>query len=194
MNIFVLSNDPIEAAHTHCDAHVRKMIVEAAQMLSTAHRILDGALVMEPKTLESGKVKMVKRWRLINLTLDNLLYEVTHDNHPSNIWTRATRANYKWHYELFCALCDEYTFRYGKIHKTDSELRFVLGQFPANLQDGPLTQFPLAMKSEPQCIDHNDPIGSYRKFYFTKASKFSMTWKKRGAPHWWIRAGFGRGT
>ena len=46
MNIFVLDKNPIKAAQQHCDKHVVKMILESAQMLSTAHRILDGKLEM----------------------------------------------------------------------------------------------------------------------------------------------------
>ena len=42
MNIFVLDRDPYKAAEMMCDKHVVKMILESAQMLSTAHRVLDG--------------------------------------------------------------------------------------------------------------------------------------------------------
>ena len=42
MNIFILDKNPIKAAREHCDKHVVKMIVESGQMLSTAHRLLDG--------------------------------------------------------------------------------------------------------------------------------------------------------
>lgn len=42
MNIFVLHRHPRTAARDHCDKHVVKMIVEYAQMLSTAHRQHDG--------------------------------------------------------------------------------------------------------------------------------------------------------
>lgn len=42
MNIFALARDPYIAASYHCDRHVVKMIVEYAQLLSTAHRQLDG--------------------------------------------------------------------------------------------------------------------------------------------------------
>ena len=37
MNIFVLDRDPEVAARYHCDKHVCKMILEAGQMLCTAH-------------------------------------------------------------------------------------------------------------------------------------------------------------
>ena len=42
MNIFYLSSCPQEAAESHNDKHCVKMILEYAQMLSTAHRELDG--------------------------------------------------------------------------------------------------------------------------------------------------------
>ena len=57
MNIFILDTDPIVAAQWQCDKHVVKMIVESAQMLSTAHRILDGEQTRRPS--KSGKT-MVK--------------------------------------------------------------------------------------------------------------------------------------
>jgi hypothetical protein len=53
MNIFVLSDDPVQAAQDQCDKHVVKMIVESAQMLSTVHRMLDGTITMRPS--KSGK-------------------------------------------------------------------------------------------------------------------------------------------
>ena len=61
MNIFALSSDPETAAKWHCDCHVNKMIIEAAQMLSTAHRILDG--VMDRRLTKSGKMRL-RYWEL----------------------------------------------------------------------------------------------------------------------------------
>ena len=53
MNIFVLDKNPTIAAQMLCDKHVPKMIVESAQMLSTAHRLLDGT--PEKRRSKSGK-------------------------------------------------------------------------------------------------------------------------------------------
>ena len=39
MNIFFLSLNPGICAKMHCDAHVRKMILEYAQMLCSAHHV-----------------------------------------------------------------------------------------------------------------------------------------------------------
>ena len=58
MNIFILHEYPVEAAQLQCDKHVVKMIVESAQMLCTAHRMLDGTQVM------NDKGKLVKKWTL----------------------------------------------------------------------------------------------------------------------------------
>ena len=41
MNVFYLDPDPVKCAKMHVDKHVVKMIVEYAQLLSTAHRMLD---------------------------------------------------------------------------------------------------------------------------------------------------------
>ena len=42
MNIFYLNKSPEICAKEHVDKHVVKMIVEYAQLLSTAHRMIDG--------------------------------------------------------------------------------------------------------------------------------------------------------
>lgn len=77
MNIFYLSSDPVEAAQMHCDQHVRKMLIESAQMLSTAHRLLDGTgtkveLVLPvsaalPVPTIVGKVPVYKKSRRLML-------------------------------------------------------------------------------------------------------------------------------
>lgn len=187
MNIFVLDTSPVLAAQYQCDKHVVKMIVESAQMLSTAHRLLDGLCV--PDTVvnpTTGKRRTKKSWKLENQDLNSVLYAVAHPGHPSTKWTMESMANYLWHYEHFCALCDEYTHRYGKKHATDTKLRFVLDQAPANIPDRELTPFKLAMQSNPECMNPSDPVTSYRKFYQTKQGRFKMAWTKRNKPDWFV--------
>ncbi len=45
MNIFYLDHDVYKCAEMHNDKHTVKMILEYAQLLSTAHRFLDGTLI-----------------------------------------------------------------------------------------------------------------------------------------------------
>ena len=42
MNVFYLDKNTWEWAKMHCDKHIVKMIIEYAQLMSTAHRMLDG--------------------------------------------------------------------------------------------------------------------------------------------------------
>ena len=179
MNLFILDNCPVTSAQLQCDKHVVKMIVESAQMLSTTHRMLDGAEYKAPS--KSGK-RMVKHWS--HPTLDDVLYRAVHMYHPCTVWTTKSTINYNWHYAHFVALCDEYTYRYGKVHATDTKLREVLKQQPKNIPVGDLTEFPLAMQHEPQCMHKGDPVRSYREYYQTKQARFTMAWTKRDIPEW----------
>jgi len=61
MNIFYLHKDPDICASYHCDKHVLKMIIEYAQLLSTAHRMLDG---VEEKVLSNSGKRMVTNFKL----------------------------------------------------------------------------------------------------------------------------------
>lgn len=180
MNIFALSPVPEVAAKWHCDKHVSKMIVEAAQMLSTAHRMLDGS--MSRRSSKSGKTK-VRYWEMGD-NREDILYKAVHCGHPCTVWTMESHSNYKWHYELFKELCKEYTYRYGKVHATETKLMDVLKEIPKNIKKSYMTPFALAMGSNPECINYDDPIGSYQQFYQTKQDRFKMSWSKRETPHW----------
>lgn len=182
MNIFILSEDPVEAAQMQCDKHAGgKMVVESAQMLSTAHRMLDGRCEKVPS--KSGK-RMVNNWIHPDPELDGILYKAVHHNHPCTQWTMKSNNNYTWHWIHFTALCDEYTHRYKKVHHTDSLLRNVLKNLPKNIEVGYKTPCPLAMNTNPECKNYNDIVGSYRKFYMTKQNRFNMNWTGREKPEW----------
>jgi len=182
MNIFILSKDPVEAAQLQCDKHVVKMIVESAQMLSTAHRMLDG--YQEKRPSKSGK-RMINYWVYPEPELEAYLYSAVHHGHPCTVWTMQTNANYEWHYKHFIALCDEYTYRYGKVHATDTKLRNILRKPPSGIKWSNLyTDFPLAMQHEPQCMHEGDPVRSYQEYYQTKQARFNMIWTKRDVPEW----------
>jgi len=189
MNIFILNQDPVISAQEQCDKHVVKMIVESGQMLSTAHRLLDGELIFIPVLdedgnqvyLKSGKPKTKKHWQ--HPDLDDELYKAVHMGHPCTVWTMESVCNYMWHYRHFVALCDEYMYRYGKRHLTDTLLRDILRTPPANIPQVERTPFKLAMGSNPECM-MDDPVESYRAFYQTKQDRFDMVWTNRPIPEW----------
>lgn len=180
MNIFVLDKDPEVAAQQQCDKHVVKMIVESAQMLSTAHRVLDG---FKTKRLSKTGNRMIDYYELDDYEAELSYYKACHVNHPCSIWCRESEANYRWLWEHMYALCHEYTHRYGKRHKSENVL-WPLKSPPFNIKKGGLTPFALAMGAAPECINKNDPVDSYRNFYQTKQNRFKMAWTKRDIPEW----------
>jgi hypothetical protein len=180
MNIFAVSQKPDESAEMMCDKHIPKMIVEAAQMLSTAHRMLDGWVEKRPS--KSGK-RMVNYWVHPNDNLENTLYKAVHHHHPCTVWTMETKQNYLWHYEHFVALCKEFEYRFGKTHATTDKLTEALRTPPDNIIDSVRTPFAVAMKHFPECIVE-DAVQSYRNYYHV-AKSFAKWEKGRPAPYWW---------
>ena len=184
MNIFILNENPIRAAQEQCDKHVVKMIVESAQMLSTAHRMLDG--YVEKRASKSGK-RMVNYWVHPNSNMEETLYKAVHHGHPCTVWTMESLANYAWHYEHFCALSIEYEYRYKKKHATFEKLEEILSIPPKNIpQNVGQTPFKLAMQHEPQCMHEEDPVRSYQEYYYTKRDRFDMKWTERPVPDWFV--------
>lgn len=175
MNIFYLDHDVNECAKMHNDKHVVKMILEYAQLLSTAHRFLDGSELSS--TSKTGRKKKV--WKLPD-NRDDILYSATHINHPSAVWVRQSDLNYHWLYNMFQALLDEYTYRYGKIHAC-SRLELALAQFPKNIPEAGFTQPTPAMPDELKVP--GDSIKSYRAYYSTSKTHLAK-WKNRPVPAW----------
>lgn len=173
MNIFFLDLDPKLAAEYLDDVRVIKLIVEQAQMLSTAHRFLDGSLV---------KVDNKKHWLLPD-SRENILYKVAHLNHPCTVWIRKNTSNYSWAYNYYAYLLEEYTNRYGKIHKS-SELKSTLFEYPKNLPTGYLSPPPLAM---PEKYHSDDVVSSYRNYFINEKSMAKnkpSSWKNQ-IPSWY---------
>ena len=177
MNIFYLDHDPQICAEMHNNKHCVKMILEYAQLLSTAHRVLDGNRV---------EIFGIRRKTII-YTLDDYrdgeLYKATHINHPSAIWCRKTHQNYMWLAQLLEELCYEYTHRYGKIHKVERESLMMLlkASLPKNIPIGPFTGPTPAMPDDVKVV--GDSLASYRNYY-NKNKTHLADWKNRPVPQW----------
>jgi len=171
MNIFYLDKNPKIAAQMMCDKHVVKMILESAQMLSTAHRVLDGDKYAEKMGL----------------------YKLAHKNHPSTIWVRSSELNYRWLWEHYVALMNEYTYRYGKIHAT-SRLRDALDKTPKNM---PPIQLTDTFTDPPQCMPAyckgDDTVKAYQTYYIVEKSGFAK-WTNRVPPKFFMEMNDDEGT
>ena len=123
MNIFYLHQDPVKAAEYQYNKHVVKMILESAQILCTAHHEIMGDDATVP-------------------------YKRAHVNHPSTVWARTSSDNYKWLYNHFVALSNEYKKRYGKEHLSYTKCNTFLSVTPSKLKSIGLTKMPQCMPDE----------------------------------------------
>lgn len=152
MNIFVLDRDPVVAASFLIDRHM-KLILEAAQMLCTTSWCFN---VPAP-------------------------YKITHKNHPCSIWIRESLSNYNWLVTHALAIGEQYTLRYGKIHKCEGVVKWCR-DFGGKPIDIGFTPFVLAM---PDLYKTADPVLSYRQYYFSDKKSFA-SWKAPAIkPEWW---------
>ena len=178
MNIFYLDTDIHTCAKYHTDKHVVKMIVEYAQLLSTAHRVIDGTVIVGVSKINRKQTRYV---------LDDVrelhLYKATHLNHPSAKWTRHCQQNYKYLFDLFCELLDEYNYRYDKNHACERLIPY-LASAPSNISSEhqfspPWRAMPDEYKVSRSELDYT--VKSYRAYY-NGAKKSQFKWKNREIP------------
>lgn len=180
MNIFFLSWNPETCAQMHCDKHVVKMILETAQILCTAHRVVDGeeTIVVSPTTGRRNK-----RWILDDPRKNERMYSSTHTQHPSVVWARGCVEHYMWLYRLFVALCKEYTYRYHKTHLCWKKLHRLLREPPEGMKRKKVFRAP--PPAMPDYCKHDTVIESYRAYYVHEKASFAK-WTNRQAPSWFV--------
>ncbi len=182
MNIFVLDKDPVVAASYHCDKHVVKMILEAGQMLCTAH--WTHALAKNKKTMKDFKrVRDAKEWLRDNTPLHlQPPWSITHMRHPCTIWTAENTGNYTWHTRLMRALLDEYTSRYDRTHKSEEVYDWLVRNTPQRMLVGMKTPHPQCMPDP--CKVPGNPVAAYRNYYNTHKGHMAQ-WRYSPIPQWW---------
>lgn len=154
MNVFMTSPHPTACALMLDDRRLVKMVLETAQLLSSAY-VLQG----------KGH-----GWT----------YKLTHQNHPCAKWCRDSRANFLWLCALGIELSNEYTYRYGKRHKS---LDVILNAKAwVDLLDFPDTGYRF------DCSGQNvgDVFANYRACMVAKweADGLLARWTKRVRPDW----------
>lgn len=152
MNIFVLSTDVREAAKWHVDKHVTKMPLESAQLLCT-------------------NLNLVNEWSP---------YKTCHVKHPCTLWVGLSRSNFKWLCDLGLALCEEYTYRYQKVHACKTVIEYCYSKMSIFADNG-LTPFAQAMPNE---YKHQSAVEAYRQYYIN-AKKHLAKWSYRDRPEWY---------
>lgn len=157
MNIFVLDTCPITSAQYMCDKHIPKMIVESFQMLSTALHI--------------------------NGIGTDDIYKPAFQHHPCTIWAAHSGRNWAWLYWHASELLNQYTERFGRVHKCETTIMQVMRDVPLyGLPQRGLTAFAQAMPVE---YKSNDPVWSYRAYYLGEKSYFAKWERGVPCPWWW---------
>ncbi|MEK9695239.1 MAG: pyrimidine dimer DNA glycosylase/endonuclease V [Candidatus Poseidoniales archaeon] len=161
MNIFVLDEDPVVAAQMHCDKHIPKMCVEAAQMMASALR-RHGATDEQMPLTKSGTP-----------------YKGGYAYHPCTVWAGDSRANFQWLADHALGLLNEYFARFNNIHACHGPI-LLMKSMHTKIPDGELTTFAQAMPDE---YRDDDAVKSYRAYYHSK--QFAKWEKGTPAPSWW---------
>lgn len=111
-------------------------------------------------------------------------YKRTYENHPMSLFCRKSLSNFNWILDYCFALCHEYTFRYGKIHKSEAVANWYRNN-PPNLPDLGFTEPPRCFgewKGKIKEVDGNI-IEEYREYY-VKAKAKLFSWRNREKPYW----------
>jgi hypothetical protein len=180
MNIFRLSNCPVECARQMQDLHIRKQVLETTQLLANGYSA--DQLVYAPYT-QNGTMR-----------------KHSHLHHPISKWVLYNNKNFEWTLKHASALSDEFYWRFGKRHFCDTfiswcrKISWFRKGFPeliySNLNEKE-TEQPQCFKQYPQCIVPGDPVAGYRNYYRVAKRSFVIrgktiyaTWTKREIPAW----------
>jgi hypothetical protein len=173
------------------------MIVEYAQLLSSAKRLIDGKLedvyVSVRKSIvdQYGNKKTVlklkkKKWYTLDsdvfavrfglkILLDKDVYAITHQNHPSAVWVRESDEHYIWLHTLMSELCSLYNNNSGgKTHKTSEKLG-VLSELPSGIQSNGFCE-------PPQCMPDEYQQDSTTEAYMDYLTAKYVEWETRDKP------------
>lgn len=154
MNIFIVSSDTDLCAQALDDLRLNKMIIETAQLLSTAMR-------------ERGYI-------------GNDIYKSTHVNHPCSVWTRESSENYRWLLLYMSDLVEERQIRTGKNHKSYEIFNTLCGGTKL-MPQGPLTPFANCSMFKNTNVLEAYKLTLITKW---NNDKRPPKWTKRDKPNW----------
>lgn len=153
MNIFYLDKDPELAAQMMHDKHVVKMILETAQILSTV-------------------CDRYGAWKAG-------MYRPTHPHHPSTLWAGDSAAHFNWLVDHGQHLCNEYSHRYSRKHRSGAVIDLCGAEAPAHFPSHEWTEPAQAMPDEFKVS--GDSVAAYRAYYLGRKVEQSK-WTRRPVP------------
>jgi hypothetical protein len=164
MNIFVLDEDPVDAAKAMDCVRVPKMVVESAQMMASALR-RHGATDEQMPLTKSGTP-----------------YKGGYHHHPCTVWAGDSQENWMWLAHHAMQLCEEYYKRFNKMHACTDPIYHMIG-LQKIIPNTKLTPFAQAMPDE---YKDDDPVVAYRAYYMSKMdSPGGVHYRHTSPPDWW---------
>ena len=158
MNIFFLDKTPELSAEMLCDKHIPKMLLESAQMLSTA-------LHSHTMGISTG------------------IYKEAYPNHPMTKWVGFNRDNFNWALENAMWIDEEYKTRFKKQHKSGKVIQCIIdNDYYKDIPDGFFSEPPQCMPDE---YKDNNYVTAYRNYYKGEKEYFAKWEKGRQQPEWW---------
>ena len=150
MNIFFLDKTPEKSAEYLCDKHVPKMLLETAQMLSTAIQKYTGEI--------------------------EELYKPAYPNQPMTKWVGLNKNNFQWAYDNGRSIFSEYVERFKPYHKSIDILRHIQNNKSLYTQDIPEGDFTEPPQCMPDQYRNKNYVTAYRNYY--KGEKTFAKWEK----------------
>ena len=182
MNIFVLDEDPVQAARYLDDVRLPKMCVESAQMMAASLRRHGATDEQMPLTKP--------KWINALDGTDTMWFVQTpylggYKHHPCTVWAGDSRANFVWLALHAIEQCKEYTRRFGKEHACYGPINHMARMWKtAKFEENYMTPFAQAMPDEYK--DDDDVVKAYRSYYKSKEySKGGVKYIRADVPTWW---------
>jgi len=168
MQIFLLNLNPRKAAQALCDKHCVKMPTETAQILSTVWKLSNPILYQQ-------------------FYMNGMLYRpVRNYKHPVISWVMQSRQNYWYCVWLLAELCQEYTFRYKKVHSCSRFIDIYADKMPdPSLPDVGFVPMTKKFQAIPEDLKREDAVEAYRAYYLQDKKRFAVWNKGRNPPKWW---------
>jgi hypothetical protein len=164
MNLFILNRLPVLAARENCDSHVRKIILEAVEMMG--YSFDEGEFKPWPWLHDRGR----------------------HYTRPMSLWVRENRKNFDWTLQHAYALCDEFVYRssHKRQHACRAYLDWISANLPIhNLPDEPQTDWPRCFGKYREIVGvTDDAVYDYRRYYML-AKRHISKWTNRPIPDWY---------
>ena len=118
------------------------------------------------------------------------LYKVAYPKHPSTIWVGSSLLNFRWAQDLGRSIAEQYTFRFGKIHKSERIINW-LDTHSSLVERAFSKDATNKFTPPPQCMpdqykNKDNPVEAYRNYYYHEKKYFAKWEKGRSKPYWFI--------